>query len=83
MKHIYSTNHHPSPLLVEAMQREVLRNSRKFFNLFRERHAKKRPLVSRCTSPLVNCSRAKMNFIYFVRRENEPKTLRNDFFYNH
>lgn len=44
MKQFYST-HYPSPLLVEVMQREVLRNPRKFFKLFRERCEKKGPFV--------------------------------------
>lgn len=53
MKPIHST-HYPSPLLVEAMQREVLRNSQKFFSLFREPQKKKGLFGARRSPRLFN-----------------------------
>ncbi len=50
---MFIVTHQPSPLLVEAIQREVLGNSGKFFKLFRERCEKKGPFVSQLISRFV------------------------------
>lgn len=83
MKRIYST-HHPSPLLVEARQREVLRHSAKFFKLFRERREEKGPSTSRQPSRFLSCLND-TNLILPICKDNtvatseEVKTQRYNF----